>query len=591
MEDSGNYEQYLINILKNGDHRTRSMAEDLNIKPVIVDFDFVDPSKLPDITTTLTHYGDVYYIPIYDENKIITNKTLVVNAFYYLISNKSTKNNRDYLNNFNNVYGAMASDKPNLYYLLDNNLNLINNVINDTPIKVRGVIYNNEDLDLPSSYVNGYYDPSLYNPNDPSTRPIIVDNDIPENVKVINDLKLIDFPSGSNTKNVTERLKTIKNKLDDIKFVNKDATYKYTYTGNDIVYPVINPITGNINSWIDIGDKIYLKLAARFRNAKSSLIDESLTAKQLKIYPDSFDVDNKTELECRESSYFQLYDSYDYCYFWIGNYESLDGTNYNDCSFCSYFEFEIYNGPILTFKGNDSYTTIRKTILDRVNDLGYDYKLRYGIQILAHLWAAYDLGYYFTNFDCSNLPSKSDKYLYPVLDFANEGSTEYKAGWAKFKDGKYYPFNYDHMRTVCILEDLDNIYSGKNKWSKYKVDGIKRKLRPTSDEVAKDPIKQKPDAQLFNVSSVSLDELKEQTKNKYTRSLVIGELLAVGGASIVVGGIVFYISRDLLISLSSAGVILIIGALGVLILNKDNIYNNYIVNKIPTSAKIAFSTL
>ena len=546
MEDSGNYEQYLINILKNGDHRTRSMAADLNIKPVIVDFDFVDPSKLPDITTTLTHYGDVYYIPIYDENKIITNKTLVVNAFYYLISNKSTKNNRDYLNNFNNVYGAMASDKPNLYYLLDNNLNLINNVINDTPIKVRGVIYNNEDLDLPSSYVNGYYDPSLYNPNDPSTRPIIVDNDDPIKIKDVeydekehqyNDPdKLDNFDySESDGSYVTRLLKIQKNKL-NVQFTNCEVT-RPANENDKFIYPVYDKFNdGKLNTYI-----------SKVTPFKTQMAKFRLAAKRTDIGQ-----------------------GFEYCYYIMGNVnasKTADKKQILPPSEISVFEFEIYkftNEP-------PNLDDIFKKFIQRIDDLGYDLRNRSGPQILPKLWAANALNVHFTNYNCIDLPSENDEFIYPVLDLLTYGIEDYKKGWGKFADNLYYPYNYDVERVACKIVNMKNLYSPQNGFTTYKVEGIGKDNLLFGDEVARDPISAPITDLKFNESKRDLRTAQNAKFDGSTKRTVYIELLAVGAFSLVVGGVTIYISRDVLTTaLMMAGVI-VIGGISIVILNWNDI--------------------
>lgn len=619
MEGSQSYEEYLINVLKAGSFsKTRSIIkEEENLV----------------VPVSVRHYGSIYYLPIYDSNNKITNETLVVNSFNYLIENRGTNKSVNYIDNFDNAIGCKEY-KNGSYYLLDKNLNKIKSSVPraSSAILVRGKVYNNYEIDLPSSYVDGIYDPSLYDPNNPRTWPMVdelteepkvatktlpisyidgiynpdlydpnnpatfplIDEPI-ENTEIIekpieNKYKKIKFTGNfTGINNLGNRLKYINKHYPDIIMVDKDAQFSADTIDNIIVYPVINPITGELNEAkkiSNINPPIYIRMACKIRTTIRPHADTQL-AKELFIYPPEFDVKNKTEEECKNSKYFQFYDLYDYTYYWIGNYNAIKKGS-NNFSFCSEFELKLYRDTILSIKKNQPYSKIIDGVVVRAGDLGYNINNRNGPQILMHLWAAYDLGYYFTNFDCSDLPSKLDKYLYPILDISREGHNEFKAGWGKFIDNKYYPFNYDVNRTLGLVQDTSNIYSKSNEWNTYQVEGNTPDFFVFGDQVALDPITKKPDDNLFKASSAPLEELQERTKSKITNTLITLEELAVIAAALFTGAISFYVTGNLTISLSGAGIILIVGSLGVIAFNYDELFGNVIKSTIPTSVSIAY---
>lgn len=603
------YEQYLISVLKSGNFDVNKTEKTVH-----------NPIK----------NGDYYYLPIYNLDYKLTGKLLLVNTSDYLTKNRGNKKGLQYINNFDNVFAVLDVNKNGIFNLLDYNLNKIKSDINkNVNMIVRGVLYDelpnsyingvyNPDLYDPNnpktyplideltddpiiktistSYVDGIYDPSLYDPTNPSTYPLIDELDENITIKEVNykvEYKKIKFSNWTyGINNLENRLKYIKKYYPDVIMTDKDAQYSADNIDNNIVYPVINPITGNINGAIKISNvdpPIYIRMACKIRTLIRPHVDTQ-SAKELFIYPPEFDVKNKTEEECKNSKYFKYYDLYDYTYYWIGNYNAISKGS-NNFSFCSEFELKLYRDTILSIKNNQTYSKIINGVVVRANDLGYNINNRNGPQILMHLWAAYDLGYYFTNFDCSDLPSKLDKYLYPVLDFSREGQTDYKAGWVRFTDGKYYPFNYDVNRTIGIVEDYNNIYSQSNEWNTYKVEGNTPDFFLFGDQVALDPITRKPDDNLFNASSAPLKEFQVRTKSKITNTLITLEELAVIAAALFTGAISFYVTGNLTISLSGASIIFIVGSLGVIAFNYDELFSSVLESTIPTGIDIVYKTL
>jgi len=440
----------------------------------------------------------------------------------------------NYYNNlgvdFNNVMGAFLYKGK--YQLLD----LSGNIRNP---EIKGDKFKTSDfpLDTPNNEFLGNPNNEFLGDNDDPIK--IKDVEYDEKEHQYNDPdKLDNFDySESDGSYVTRLLKIQKNKL-NVQFTNCEVTRQAT-ENDKFIYPVYDKFNdGKLNTYI-----------SKVTPFKTQMAKFRLAAKRTDIGQ-----------------------GFEYCYYIMGNVnasKTADKKQILPPSEISVFEFEIYkftNEP-------PNLDDIFKKFIQRIDDLGYDLRNRLGPQILPKLWAANALNVHFTNYNCIDLPSENDEFIYPVLDILNYGVENYKKGWGKFADNLYYPYNYDVERVACKIVNMKNLYSSQNEFTTYKVEGVGKDNILIGDEVARDPISAPITELKFNESKRDLKTAQAEKFDGSTKRTVYIELLAVGAFSLVVGGVTIYISRDILTSaLMMAGVI-IIGGITIVILNWDDINN------------------